>query len=284
MQSSKETKKAPVTTATNDSRSSGQPSRMFLLNLEAMIPRGPSMPSECWLEYDSKKAIKIDRQKVASTCAYFDILLNGPYKEGRETVIDMKISNMFSYEAFACIINYANHGTFVRDPDAIDMHIEAIQLCILWDYVDCKEVIEYQLMAVINAHTITDLLGLAYRHKYALGRLKEACEEWERTVPYETSVPLNWTIRCIVDEHQKHPHHHMNCSFHTQEKKRRQEEEESFVKTFWNEDDVHLVWKTPQEIAEEEERAIDLREKRNAGFRGTNPYEYLGGRWKEFLA
>lgn len=119
----------------------------------------------------------------------------------------MNFGNMFSYKAFDCVIRYADESIFIRDPELIDLHIEAVQLGILWVYDEFVEVVEAHLIEQISLDTLTDLHGLAKRHSLVLGRLEEACKQYEE-ISISLDMPRNWS-RCHIDGHSNH--HYINC-------------------------------------------------------------------------
>jgi len=236
--------------------------------------RGPRMPSECWLYYDNISSIKIDRNTMSKTCRYFEVLLNGTYIEGRQPIIHLKLSDMFSYEAFACIIHYGNNNQFLPDPDKLDVYIEAIQLCVLWDYEDCKDLLMHHLATQLSVYTITDIMGVAMRHKYSLGNLIRACEEFERSVPFQTCIPESWVVRCAIDHDEDKPHHYMNCARLNLRKKIEAELEAEWIKSFWDEESTKYYKRNEEEIEQERMADTELRERRRFGLRGSEPPEY----------
>lgn len=239
-----------------------------------------NMPSDCWLYYNKKLAIKIDRQKVASSCRYFQVLLNGPYKEGRQTVINLHIADIVSYEAFSCLIRYANDGTFLADPDKLEVHIEAIQLCIILGYDKFKSVLEFHLMTQVCMNTLCDILGVALRHRQDLKRLIEYCENFEREVSVESFLLENTIPTCTLERHATRRHHYMNCA-----KTLRQEEMDM---ADYNVEPIDASdwtsFRTEKEVEEEKSRMVDLREASSRRLRGSEPANSYLSKWCNYLA
>lgn len=208
-----------------------------------------SMPKEAWLTYNGLKSIKIDRYKVANSCFYFNRLLDGPFKESRESNIHINLGNMFSFEALDCIVKYADQGIFLRDPDKHDIYIEAIQLAILWAYDEFVEVVEEHFINHITLYNMTDLHGLARRHKFALQRLERACLAFEQKLgQYHSDTMRPWP-RCAIDGHGKHSY--INCNQKLVPRTIRDDDWEKIVSTTLTE--------------EERSELARLREQRNIG-------------------
>ena len=174
------------------------------------------MPEECWLSYSGLKSLKINRRRVQSSCRYFELLLNGTFKEGREINVFLELKNLVSYEAFSHVVNYASHGTFIADPDSLGHHIQAVQLCILWGYEDFMRVLEAHLISQISYSTIIYIHGLAKRHKTYLTNLVEACEKFKGDIVWNGLsteslgfYPKNWPV-CAIEGHARH--HASYCS------------------------------------------------------------------------
>lgn len=111
---------------------------------------------------------------------------------------------MFSFEAFDCIIRFANDAEFSRDSKRWAVHMEAIQLAIFWDYQEFIDVVESQLVDQLNLLTLTDLSALARRHPKDLRKLHEACENFTKSLEDRRHI-IRWT-RCPIDNH---PNHHL---------------------------------------------------------------------------
>lgn len=165
--------------------------------------RGPEMPRECWLTYSGTKSIRIDRHKVQNSCRYFELLLNSTFVEGRQSVINLEVKNLVSFEAFKIIITYANENRFIADPDLLNEHIQAIQLCIIWGYDEFMKVIEAHLISQLSFRTIIAIQGLAKRHKVFLCELERCCEEFDDLSRTSIDFPLMWPT-CPIEGHRRH--------------------------------------------------------------------------------
>lgn len=165
------------------------------------------MPGEAYLVYNRRRSIKVDRKKLANSCFYFQRLLEGPFKESKQTCIDINLGNMFSFEAFDCIVRYANDGIFIKDPEKHNVYIQAIQLAILWSYDEFVEIMESHFIEQISLETMTDFHGLAVRHKFHLSRLEEECIKFSKSLT--TGSVLRAWPRCPIPGHG--PHHYSSC-------------------------------------------------------------------------
>lgn len=169
------------------------------------------MSRETWLVYNDSKSIKIDRNRVARSCHYFEKLLEGGYKESGQHCIKMEFGDMFTFESFDCVVRYADEKRFLKDPDLHDVHIGAIQLAILWGYTEFIEIVESHLIEQINLDKLIDLMGLAIRHRPTLNNLYVACENFEKKLNNRLSQGRIWT-RCSYEGHKEH--HYLNCNQH----------------------------------------------------------------------
>lgn len=222
------------------------------------------MPRDCWISYDGIRSIKVDRSKIQKTCRYFELLLNSTFKEGSQTLVTMQLKGFVSYEAFSMIINYANDGSFLADPDKLDEHFEAIQLCILWGYEDFLRVLEIHLINQISYKTVIDIHGLARRHKTFLHDLEIACEAFDDTTIIGLEYPLLWPT-CAVEDH---PRHFYGYCWHRERKP--EQEVEDFAE--------QLEEISPRLMTEDERQRL-------AEFRDTRIYECRGTtrRWSRFM-
>lgn len=164
------------------------------------------MPREAWLSYNGIRAIKVDRNRMANTCQYFKCLLNGYFKESKQNVIDIWLGDLYSYQAFNCVISYANDNIFIPEVRNITLYIEAIQLAIFWGYEDFIELLENLFIRILDLENYLYLWGLSKRYLYYLQRLDDACDEFD--VNQQIDIGRRWP-RCPIDGHQRHCY--INC-------------------------------------------------------------------------
>jgi hypothetical protein len=201
---------------------------------------------DAWLVYNGEKSIKIDRNKVANTCWYFRNLLEGPFKESKQFTIDINLGTAFSYDAFRCIVRFADEGIFYRDPDDCNLYIEAIQLAISWGYCEFIRVAEDHLIdRGICREEIDVLSRLAEENMPILARLREACDQFAESMSRRDLMPIS---RCSVESHQIHTY--LDCAGIIKADLRQTEwEEEDTVNKMTEEESEELA-----DLREEEER------------------------------
>lgn len=164
------------------------------------------MSKECWLVYNGKKSIKVDRERISKSCTYFDRLLNGAFKEAHQHTIHINLGDMFSYEAFRCVIKLADEDIFIRDPNEWATHIEAIQLAIFWGFMEFVEIAEDHLMRQMSVPILVDLSALSRKYRTNLPNLYRVCEEFSKSM--DERALRTWP-RCCYKDHPKH--HYLNC-------------------------------------------------------------------------
>lgn len=165
---------------------------------------------ETLLIYSDGRSIKINRKKVATSCKYFEHLLEGDFKESRQHSVRIGIGDMFSFEAFECLVAFANDGvlrTYRPDSTQHVLYMEAIQLAMIWDYRSFVEVVEKYFIDHILIATLVDLSTLARRNRSDLPKLYQACEDFNQQME-RRQLCLKWS-RCSVDGHE---HHYIDCS------------------------------------------------------------------------
>lgn len=161
-----------------------------------------SFSKDAWLVYNGDKSIKIDRNKVANTCSYFRNLLQGPFKESKQFTIQINLGTAFSYEAFRCVVKYANDGVFYRDPEDCHLYIETIQLAIAWGYDEFVTILEDHLIERgICRDEIDVLTCLARLNMPILKRLLDACDRFADSMARRDFISIS---RCCIENHKLH--------------------------------------------------------------------------------
>lgn len=169
---------------------------------------------------------------MANACYYFRNLLEGPFKESTQYAIEINLGTAFSFEAFKCVIDYANKGIFYRDPDNCHPYIDAIQLAISWGYDEFVALAEDHLIdRGLTRDEIDVLTRLAGDNLPTLKRLYDACEEFATSMARRDFIRIS---RCIIDNHI---HAYLDCDGKLEEKPN--DWEESAVTTPKEEDAYH---------------------------------------------
>lgn len=164
------------------------------------------MPNEAWLNYNGFRSIKVDRHRMAKTCSYFSCLLEGPFRESKQHVIKIILGNMFSFEAFDCVISYANDNIFIPDENKVALYMDAIQLAIYWGYEKFIDLVESYFISILSLDWFVDFMALVATDPYYLQKLDTALDKFDSNQARETRRP--WPI-CAINGHQNHCY--INC-------------------------------------------------------------------------
>lgn len=154
--------------------------------------------------YNGCNKIETSRKAVASSCIYFNCLLEGSFREAKERQISIQMEE-FSFEAFESIIRYANSRHFDYK-QKFSHYIEVIQLAAAWMFDELVELIELVLIdtismeTIVNTHTLANLLNLE--------KLQQACEDFEKELDAGGTLERRW-VRCPEEGHKSH--HYRDC-------------------------------------------------------------------------
>lgn len=157
---------------------------------------------DTYLLYNGERRIKIDRQRVADSCWYFQRLLEGTYRESKQQEITMHFGTAFSFEAFKIIIDYASERVFLRDIDNIERYFQAIQLAIALHYEELYQIIEdFLIHFALSEKDIDALTTLARNNLPMLQKLNYACDEFAESMKFLERRPM---LKCYQKSHGYH--------------------------------------------------------------------------------
>lgn len=182
------------------------------------------------LVYNEEHELEVSRARVASSCFYLRNLLEGKFREAKQSRVNIKLPKEITFQMFKGLIDYANTGFYAREGNLI-YYMGLVQLAALWLYDELVEIVENTLIDYVDEENILELHFMS--DKFCLKKLYNECLKFEYLQDrYPGTQPRKWS-RCPLVGHEHH--HYLHCQLGKIDQSKEDQLDD------WNEDELELV-------------------------------------------
>lgn len=153
--------------------------------------------------FNGELEVEVNRYKVAhSTCFFLNKILTGPFRESRQSTIDIYLQDDFTFEVFKGLVEFAERRELKRNSEDVDYYLKMLQLAYIWIYDEFVRYLELHLLNFVKLDYVAVLHTLA--NYIELPLLKGKCLELEKRCDRGMGTMVRRWGRCPLDGHYNH--------------------------------------------------------------------------------